>query len=89
MSQPSTVISRLNSPPISTRPASPRIPRGPAIPHDRPRHRAAYPHPLPQANPCTMIRRRAAAARIATKIGNHTFRPTGISAYLKNGGTLQ
>jgi len=36
-----------------------------------------------------MIRRRAAAARIATKIGNHTFRPTEISAYRKNGGTLQ
>lgn len=36
-----------------------------------------------------MIRRRAAAAEIATKIGNHTFRATGITAYLKNGGTLE
>ena len=36
-----------------------------------------------------MIRRRAAAADIATKIGNHTFRATGITAYLKNGGTLE
>ena len=26
---------------------------------------------------------------IATKIGNHTFRATGITAYLKNGGTLE
>ncbi len=24
-----------------------------------------------------------------TKIGNHTFRATGITAYLKNGGTLE
>ena len=36
-----------------------------------------------------MIRRRAAAADIQTKIGNHTFRATGITAYLKNGGTLE
>ena len=26
---------------------------------------------------------------IRTKIGNHTFRATGITAYLKNGGTLE
>ncbi|MGH7074458.1 MAG: tyrosine-type recombinase/integrase, partial [Stellaceae bacterium] len=45
--------------------------------------------PLPQANAYSMIRRRAAAAGIATKIGNHTFRATGITAYLKNGGTLE
>jgi site-specific recombinase XerD len=36
-----------------------------------------------------MIQRRAAAAGVATKIGNHTFRATGITAYLKNGGTLE
>jgi integrase/recombinase XerC len=45
--------------------------------------------PLPQANAYAMIRRRAAVAEIATKIGNHTFRATGITAYLKNGGTLE
>jgi integrase/recombinase XerC len=45
--------------------------------------------PLPQANAYAMIRRRAAAADIETKIGNHTFRATGITAYLKNGGTLE
>lgn len=44
---------------------------------------------LPQANAYAMVRRRAAAAGIATKIGNHTFRATGITAYLKNGGTLE
>ena len=36
-----------------------------------------------------MIQRRAAAAGIASKIGNHTFRATGITAYLKNKGTLE
>jgi integrase/recombinase XerC len=45
--------------------------------------------PLPQANAYAMIRRRAAAAGIKTKICNHTFRATGITAYLKNGGTLE
>ena len=45
--------------------------------------------PLPQANAYAMIRRRALAADIATKVGNHTLRATGITAYLKNGGTLE
>jgi site-specific recombinase XerD len=45
--------------------------------------------PLPQANAHAMIRRRAVAAGIQTKIGNHSFRATGITAYLKNGGTLE
>jgi site-specific recombinase XerD len=44
---------------------------------------------LPQANAYAMVTRRALAAGIETKIGNHTFRATGITAYLKNGGTLE
>jgi integrase len=36
-----------------------------------------------------MIRRRAGAAGILAPIGNHTFRATGITAYLGNGGTLE
>ena len=36
--------------------------------------------PLPQANAYAMVRRRAVAAGIDTKIGNHTFRATGITA---------
>jgi site-specific recombinase XerD len=47
------------------------------------------PRPLPQANAYAMVRRRALAAGITTAIGNHTFRATGITAYLKNGGTLE
>ena len=42
-----------------------------------------------QANAYAMIRRRAASAGIHTKRGNHSFRATGITAYLKNGGTLE
>jgi site-specific recombinase XerD len=36
-----------------------------------------------------MIQRRAAAAGVKTRIGNHTFRATGITAYLKNKGLLE
>lgn len=44
---------------------------------------------LPQANAHAMVRRRALTAGLQTLIGNHTFRATGITAYLKNGGTLE
>ena len=30
-----------------------------------------------------------AAIGSKTRIGNHTFRATGVTAYLKNGGTLE
>jgi len=36
-----------------------------------------------------MIQRRAKSAAIMTRVGNHTFRATGVTAYLKNGGTLE
>ncbi len=36
-----------------------------------------------------MIKRRAKAAGLSTAIGNHTFRATGLTAYLENGGTLE
>ncbi len=45
--------------------------------------------PLPSANAYAMVQRRAKGAGIKTRIGNHTFRATGITAYLKNGGTLE
>lgn len=36
-----------------------------------------------------MIRRRAKSAGLETEIGCHTFRATGITAYLESGGTLE
>jgi site-specific recombinase XerD len=45
--------------------------------------------PMDQADAWRMIRRRAAAAGIHAPIGNHTFRATGITAYLGNGGALE
>jgi integrase len=45
--------------------------------------------PMTQADAYRMIRRRAADAGILTKIGNHSFRATGITEYLRNGGKLE
>ncbi len=53
-----------------------------------PRQSASGARLLP-VNAYVMIRRRPTAAGIATKLGNHSFRATGITAYLKNGGTLE
>jgi integrase len=44
---------------------------------------------MAQPDAWRMIRRRAAAAEIAPEIGCHTFRATGITAYLANGGALE
>lgn len=46
-------------------------------------------NPMMQTYGWQMIQRRAAAAGIATKICNHTFRGTGITTYLSNNGTLE
>jgi integrase len=45
--------------------------------------------PLLARNALDLVRRRARAAGIATPVSNHTFRATGITAYLENGGTLE
>ncbi len=44
---------------------------------------------LRQEDVWAMIRRRPAAAGVATPVGCHSFRATGITAYLLNGGTLE
>ncbi len=44
---------------------------------------------MKQQDAWSMIRRRATAAGIAAPIGNHSFRATGITAYLENGGQLE
>ena len=45
--------------------------------------------PMAQADAYRMIRKRALAAGVATLVGNHSFRATGITEYLKNGGKLE
>lgn len=56
-----------------------------------PRHTATVltDQPMNQPDAWRMIRRRALAAGIMAPIGNHTFRATGITAYLANGGALE
>lgn len=44
---------------------------------------------MSQADAYRMIRRRALKAGIFTRIGNHSFRATGITEYLRNGGQLE
>ncbi|MCK6425446.1 MAG: hypothetical protein L6Q75_10175 [Burkholderiaceae bacterium] len=36
-----------------------------------------------------MVRRRAEAADVLTRIGCHSFRATGITEFLRNGGRLE
>ena len=45
--------------------------------------------PMRQADVYRMIQRRATAAGIATKLGCHSWRARGITAYLENGGLLE
>lgn len=44
---------------------------------------------MSQADVYRMIGRRANAAGIETRIGCHSFRATGITEYLRNGGKLE
>jgi integrase len=43
---------------------------------------------MTQPDAWRMIRRRAVTVGIMAPIGNHSFRATGITAYLSNGGAL-
>jgi integrase len=45
--------------------------------------------PMHRVEACNMIRRRGPAAGLETRISCHSFRATGITAYLDNGGTLE
>jgi integrase len=65
--------------------ASPPIPRGRCFAPSA-AHRPEPPRLCPRANAHAMIRRRAGAAGIKTQVGNHTFRATGITAYLRTAG---
>jgi site-specific recombinase XerD len=45
--------------------------------------------PMSQADVYRMIGRRALSAHVYTRIGCHSFRATGITEYLRNGGKLE
>jgi integrase/recombinase XerD len=65
--------------------AEPTSPLFPTMRHGKLVDRA----PLAQANVHMMIQHRARSAGIATKISCHSFRATGITTYLQNGGKLE
>lgn len=65
--------------------SEPEAPLFPTLRHGRLTERT----PLPQANVHMMIQKRALAAGLRTKISAHSFRATGITAYLQNGGKLE
>ena len=54
-----------------------------------PQSRVLSGRPLTQAMVWEMVQRRAGAAGLKTRVCNHTFRATGITAYLSNGGTIE
>jgi site-specific recombinase XerD len=72
----------LNASGLSAEPAAPLFP---TLRHGK----LATRLPLAQANVHMMIQRRALAAGIQTRISCHSFRATGITTYLRNGGKLE
>ncbi|AGA31704.1 tyrosine-type recombinase/integrase [Singulisphaera acidiphila] len=53
------------------------------------RQRTLTSRPLVARNALDMVKRRAIAAGLDASTCNHTFRATGITAYLENGGTIE
>lgn len=53
------------------------------------RHRELSTTPMNRADVLQMIKRRAAGAGLPSSTCCHTFRATGITAYLENGGTIE
>lgn len=53
------------------------------------RHRTLTPRRMHRIDVLRMIKRRARHAGLATHICCHTFRATGITSYLENGGSLE
>jgi len=64
----------------------PDSPLFPALRHGKLTDEAA---PLAPSNVFRMVRKRAVAAGIRTEISPHSFRATGITTYLQNGGKLE
>lgn len=63
--------------------------KGPLFRTAQKRVRMLTKKPMSNVDAYKMVRRRAKDAGINAAIGNHTFRATGITAYLSNGGTLE
>jgi site-specific recombinase XerD len=53
------------------------------------RHRQLTPNPMTRTDVLRMVKRRALEAGLPSSTCCHTFRATGITAYLENGGTIE
>jgi integrase/recombinase XerD len=53
------------------------------------RHRRPTPNRMDRRDVLAMVKRRARDAALGAAIGCHSFRATGITTYLLNGGTLE
>jgi site-specific recombinase XerD len=67
----------------------PRRRQGSPLPLRRRSHRTLTDNPMNRVDAWRMIQRRAAELGTRARIGCHTFRATGITAYLEAGGTLE
>ncbi len=64
-------------------------PKGPLFRTAQKKIRELTKTPMSRIDAYKMVKRRASDAGINAAIGNHTFRATGITTYLNNGGTLE
>ncbi len=64
-------------------------PSSPLFPSTRGKTKVLTDRPMRQQDVHAMITRRGRRAGIKTKIGCHSFRGTGITVYLMNGGTIE
>jgi integrase len=65
-----------------------RDPKGPLFRSAHGKTGALTEKPLRRNNALDMIKRRATAAGLSPRVCCHTFRATGITAYLEAGGTI-
>lgn len=63
--------------------------KGPLFRSAQGRRRLLNDHAIQREEVFQMVRRRAKDAGLSPTLCNHTFRATGITAYLSNGGTLE
>ncbi len=53
------------------------------------RRRTLTTTPMQRREALSMIKRRVSACGFSRRVCNHSFRATGITAYLENGGTIE
>ena len=63
--------------------------KGPLFRSARGRTGALTDHRMNRVDAWRMVQRRSAVAGLIVHVGNHSFRATGITAYLNAGGTLE